>query len=141
MTLGAVAEALTQVFVTGGAGEEALSEGAQVEAGSAGDNGESSAAGDFAQGCASLSAVVAGGERLIGVGDIDEVVRDVGAFFGCGFGGAEIHTAIDGDGIATDDFAVEALGEGEGEGGFAAAGGAKEENGQSMVLISQSSPL
>ena len=43
------------------------------------------------------------------------------ALFRRGFGGAEIHAAIDGDGIATDDFAVEAFGEGEREGGFAAA--------------------
>jgi hypothetical protein len=112
MTLGAVAEALTQVFVTGGAGEEAISQSAEVEAGSAGDDGEFSAAGNFAEGSSGLPAVVAGGEGLVGVGDVDEVMRDAGALFGCGFGAAEIHAAIDGDGIATDDFAVEAFGEG-----------------------------
>jgi hypothetical protein len=124
MALGAVAEALTQVFVTSGAGEEAICKCAEIEAGSTGDDGEFVAVGNFAQGCAGLPAVVAGGEGLVGVGDVDEVMRDAGALFGCGFGGAEVHAAIDGDGIATDDFSVEALGERAGERSFAAPGGA-----------------
>ncbi len=60
-------------------------------------------------------------------------MRDAGALFGRGFGGAEVHAAIDGDGIAADDLAAEALGEGEGERGFAAAGGAEQKHSERVV--------
>ncbi len=136
VALGAAAKALAQVFLASGAGEEAFSERAQVEAGAAGDDGEVAAAGDFAQGGSGEAAVVAGGEGLVGIGDVDEVMRDAGAFFGRGFGGAEVHAAIDGDGVAADDFAVEALGEGEREGGFAAAGGAEKKDGERVAFVS-----
>ena len=114
--------------LAGGAGKESFGEGAEVEAGSAGDDGEAAAGGDLARGRRGQPAVVAGGEGLIGVGNVDEVVRQAGAFVRGGLGGAEVHAAIDGDRVATDDFAGEALGEGEGKGGFAAAGGAEQED-------------
>ena len=66
--------------------------------------------GDLAEGCAGLAGVVAGGEGMVGGGDVDEVVRNEGALFERGLGGAEVHAAIDGYGVATDDFAVELLG-------------------------------
>ena len=113
-----------------GACEQAFGQGAQVEAGSAGDDGQFAAAGNIAQGGAGLAAVFAGGEGLIGIGDVDEVMRNAGALFGAGLGGAEVHAAIDGNGIATDDFAVEPLGEGERERGLAAAGRAEEDDGE-----------
>ena len=70
--------------------------------------------GDLAQGGAGLTGVVAGGEGMVGGGDVDEMVLDLGALGERGLGGAEVHAAVDGYGVATDDFAVELLGEGEG---------------------------
>ena len=37
--------------------------------------------------------------------DVDEVVRQAGAFFGGGLGAAQVHAAVDGDGVAGDDLA------------------------------------
>ena len=118
----------TQVLVPDGACEEAFDQCAKIEAGSAGDDGEFGAGCNVAEDCAGLAAVLARGERLVGVGDIDEVMRELRALFGRGFGGSEIHAAIDGDGIATDDFAMEALGQRQGQRGFAAARGAEEQD-------------
>jgi hypothetical protein len=55
---------------------------------------------------AGAAAVLAGGERLIGIGDVDEVMRHARTFFERGLGGAKVHAAIDGNGVATDDLAV-----------------------------------
>ena len=55
------------------------------------------------------------------------MVRDAGAVGGGGFGGADVEAAIDGDGVAGEDFGVEAFGEVEGEGGFSAGGGADDD--------------
>ena len=96
--------------------------------------------GNFAHGNACEAAVIAGGKRLVGIGDVDEVMRDAGSLFGRGFGSAEIHAAIDGDGIAVDNFSAEALGEGEGERGFAAAGGAEQKHSERVVWIRQGDP-
>ena len=69
------------------------------------------ALGDFAEGSAGLARVVAGGEGMVGGGDVDEVVRSEGALGERGLGGAQVHAAVDGYGVATDDFAAELLGE------------------------------
>ena len=107
-------------------GEEAVDERAQVEAGAAGDDGQVAAFGDAGEGFAGQAAVVAGGAGLVGPGDVDQVVRDEGALFVRGLGGADLHLAIDGDGVAADDLAVELFGETQGERGLAAGGGADE---------------
>ena len=122
------AEAFAVAGVGGGRGEEAVDEGSEVEAGASGDDGEMAALGDAGEGFAGLTAVVAGGAGLVGPDDVDHVVLDEGALFAGGLGGADLHLAVDGDGVATDDLAVEALGEVEGEGGFAAGGGADEDD-------------
>ena len=109
-------------------GEEAVDEGAQVEAGAAGDDGQVAAFGDSGEGFAGLAAVVAGGAGFVGPCDVDHVVLDEGALFVGRLGGADLHLAVDGDGVAADDLAVELLGEAEGEGGFAAGGGADEDD-------------
>ena len=126
---GAAAEAAAEVFTTGRAREEAFGEGAEIEACSAGDDGEFVARGDVAEGGASAARVFSSGEGLVGVDDVDEVMRDAGALFGGGLGGAQVHAAVDSDGVAGDDFALEAFGESEREGGFAGAGRAEEEDG------------
>jgi hypothetical protein len=50
------------------------------------------------------------------------VVLNEGSLFVRWLGGADLHLAIDGDRVATNDFAVELFGESECEGGFAAGG-------------------
>lgn len=133
--LEAAGKAVTELVVARGAGEQAEGESAEVKAGAAGDDGEMAALGDFLQGGAGLAGVVAGGEGVIGCGDVDEVVGNLGALGEGGFGGAEVHAEVDGYGVATDDFALEFAGEGEGEGGFAAAGGPEDQDGQWVVRI------
>jgi hypothetical protein len=49
------------------------------------------------EGSAGLPAVFAGGKRLIGVGDIDQVVGQAGAFLRGGLSCSQVHAAIDGD--------------------------------------------
>jgi len=124
----AALEAGAEIGLAGGAGKEAFGEGAEVEASSARDDGEAAAGDDFRESGTGGTAVCAGGEGLIGVADVDEVVGQAGLLGWSGLGGAEVHAAVDGYRVATDDFAVESLTEGEGEGGFAAAGGPEQED-------------
>ena len=62
-------------------------------------------------------------------------MREALLLFSGGLGGAEIHAAVDGYGVATDDLAVEAFPEGEGERGFAAAGGAEDQDGERVLRM------
>jgi hypothetical protein len=62
------------------------------------------------------------------------MVRDALAFGEGGLGGANLHEAIDGDGIAADDFAVELLGEAQGQGSFSAGGRAGHHEQRILVL-------
>jgi len=133
LTLMAASQAVAKVMLASRTGEEAFGKRSEVEAGSAGDDEEMVALGDFAEGGAGLAGVVAGGEGVVGGGDVDEVMGDEGALGERRLGGAEVHAAVDGYGVATDDFAVELLGEGEGKCGFAAAGGAEDEDGQRVL--------
>ena len=122
------AEAFALAVLFGRRGEEAVDERAQVEAGSSGDDGQVAAFSDAGEGFAGLAAVVAGGAGLVGPGDVDHVVLDEGSLVARGLGGADLHLAIDGDRVATDDLAVELFGEAKGEGGLAAGGGAGEDD-------------
>jgi len=62
-------------------------------------------------------------------------MRDAGAFGGGRLRGAEVHAAVDGHRVATDNFAVEALGEGEREGGLTASGWTEKENGERVAQV------
>jgi len=73
-----------------------------------------------------VAGVVAGGAGLSGVVEVEEMVGDEAALGGRGLGGAELHVAIDGDGVAGEDLGTEALGECERERGLAGGGGAEE---------------
>ena len=125
---GEFAEAFALAGFLGRSGEETVDERAQVEAGASGDDGQVAAFGDAGEGFAGLTAVVACGAGLVGPGDVDHVVLDEGALFAGGLRGADLHLAVDGYGVAADDLAVELFGEAEGEGGFAAGGGADEDD-------------
>ena len=132
---GDLAQAVAEAGLLRWCGEEAVDEGAKVEAGASGDDGEVAALSDAAKGFASLAAVVAGGAGLIGPGDVDHVVLNEGALFVRGLGGADLHLAVDGYGVAADDLAVELLGQPDGEGGFAAGGGAGEDDQRLVFLV------
>ena len=132
--LGALAELFAQRFMARRRGEEAIEQRAQVEACSATDDGQAAALRDLADGLAGEAAVVSGGAGLVGRGDVDEVVRDAGALGQGGLGCADLHAAIDGDGVAGDDFAGESLGEGEGKRGLAAGGGAGDDDERRELL-------
>jgi hypothetical protein len=110
------------------AGKEAFRERAEVEAGPAGYDGQAAASGDGFEGGAGLAAVFARGEWLVGIGHVDQVMGQARPFFIGGLRRAEVHPAIDGDRVATDDLAVELLTQREGQGRFAAACGAEEED-------------
>ena len=56
------------------------------------------------------------------------MVLDESTLFACGLGGADLHLAIDGYGVAADDLAVELLGEAKCQRGFAAGGRADEDD-------------
>jgi len=109
-------------------GEEPVDEGAEVESCSSSDDGEFFSSGDIGEGGAGEAAVVAGGEGLGRIDDVDQVVRDLAAFGWGGFGGADLHLAIDGNGVAADDFSGETVGEIERKCRFAAGGGAEEDD-------------
>jgi hypothetical protein len=126
MAASACAEAVAEAFGALRTGEEAVEEGAQIEAGAAGNDGEVAAGGDVGEGLAGEAAVVAGSAEMVRREDVEEVVGDLAPLLRRGFGGADLHIAIDGDGVAADNLSVEAAGEGEREGRFAAAGWAEQ---------------
>ena len=95
--------------------EEAVQQCAKIETGAARDDREPSAAGDAGEGLAREPAPVSGGEGLVGVDDIKQVVRNQGALVRRRLGGADLHLAIDGYGIAADDLAGELLRQTNGE--------------------------
>ena len=74
------AKAVANFFGALRGGEESVDEGAEVEAGSSGDDGEFFSGGDLGEGGAGEAAVVSGGEGFGGVGDVDEVMRNLAAF-------------------------------------------------------------
>ena len=75
-----------QVFVARRPGEETHCQGAEIEPRAAGDDGQVATSGNFAHGMSCLPGVFAGGEGLVGVGNVDEVMRQRTLLFGRGFG-------------------------------------------------------
>src|SRR6202012_5300093 len=76
----------------------------------------------------SLPAVVACSAGFVGPGDVDHVVLDEGAVLMRGFGCADLHLAVDGNGVATDDLAVELFSDAKCEGRLTTGGGADEDD-------------
>ena len=75
-----------------------------------------------------MAGVVAGGAGVGWVVEVEAVVKDEGALGEGGLGGAELHVAVDGNGVAGEDLAAEALGEGERERGLARGGCAEDDD-------------
>jgi hypothetical protein len=126
--LGAAAEALAEFFRARGGVGEAFEEGAQVESCASGEDRQFRAAAKIVKGEEGAAAVVAGGEDFVGLDEVNEVMRDVLLVARQHFSGADVEVAIDLRGIADEDFAVEALGKFDGEGGFAGGGGAEDDD-------------
>ena len=126
----ALAQPVAQALLARGPGKQPLGQSAKVESCSAGDDGQFSATGDIAQGCARLPAVFARSERLVRIGYVDQVMRQAGTFFFGWLGCAEVHAAIDGDRVATHDFAAEALTQCKRKPRLATAGGTEQQNGE-----------
>ena len=120
------AEARAEGWVGGRCVVETVEQRAEVEAGAAGDDRQAPTGGDGGERLAGVAGPVAGVETLVGIDEVEEVVRDEGAVGGGGLGGADLHAAVHADGVAGEDFAREALGEAEGEVGFAGGGGADD---------------
>jgi len=95
--LGALAELIAQGLELRWCGEETVDERAQVKAGSAADDGQAAAHDDSTDGLAGEAAVIPGGARSIRRKDVDEVMRDAGAFSYRWLGGTDLHATIDGD--------------------------------------------
>ncbi len=123
---GAPAQEFAQGGVLRGRGEESVEQRAGVEAGATGEDGQGVAFGELGENGAGVAGVVAGGAGLGGVVKVEQVVRDEEALRGRRLGGADLHVAVDGDGVAGEDFALEMPRESKRESGFAGGGGAEE---------------
>jgi hypothetical protein len=125
---GKFTQAITLASFLGRRRKQAVDECAQIEACSSGDDGEAASFGDGGEIFARLTAVVAGSAGFVRPRDVDHMVLDQSSLFAGGLGGADLHLAVDGYGVATDDLAVELLGEANGERGFAARSRADEDD-------------
>ena len=132
VALAAALKTRAKAGLTRRAGKKSFSKCAQVEAGSSGHDGQAAASGNGFESSTGLAAVVARGEGLVGVGHVDQVMGQARPFFIGGLRRAEVHPAIDGDRVATDDLACEPLPQREGERRLAAPGGTEEQDGQGI---------
>ena len=69
-----------------------------------------------------LARVFTGSEWLVGLGDVEQMMRNQRALLARRFGGADLKIAIERNGIATDNFARELLRKVDGECGLAGGG-------------------
>ncbi len=85
--------------------------------------GQPAAAVDIGDSGPGQVAVLGQGQHLVGRHHVDEVVAQGGLLRGAGFGGADIHAAIDLARIGRDGLAAQGLPQGHGQGGLAHGGG------------------
>src|SRR5579875_1328940 len=108
-TCGVSAEAVAKSFVAWGSGRQTVEQRAEVQACAAGDDRQAATAANLAESGATGAGVVSGGGRLVRVKQIEAMVRDPRALGEGRLGGADVHTAVHGDGVAGEDFAVALL--------------------------------
>jgi hypothetical protein len=125
-------QALAQFLQALRAGEQAFQQRAQVQTGSAHHDRSAPAPLDVVQHLACAAGVFAGGHIVAGIDGVKQVMRCAGAFCRRWFGAADVEVAIDGDRIAVDDFAGEALGQRQRQRGLAAACRADDGNQQRL---------
>ena len=118
--------------VDGGVGEAvAADDGFDVHAGAAAEDRLVAAGEDVVVDADEVVLEVVDVVFVAGIADVDEVAWDAAGgevVFGEVFAGADVHAAEDLTGVGADDFAADAVSEGDGEGGFAAGGGAEDCN-------------
>ena len=124
----AAAQAFAELLGAGGSVRQAFEKGAEIEAGAGGDDGQALAGTKILEDFEGEAAVIAGGEDLVRLEEVHEVVRDGGLLGRANLGGADIEVAVDLGGIAAEDFSVPAASDFNGEGGFAGGGGAEDDD-------------
>src|SRR3954469_24691992 len=86
------------------------------------------ARGDFGDSSASKLGIIGRGEGFERFSNVEQVVRNAGALFSRRFRGADVKAAINGDGIAIDDLAMEFFGECKGKGSLATRSRAEDDD-------------
>ena len=127
--VGEFGEAGAEGFVLAGAVEEAFDQGFEVEVGAADDDrGPTVGEAGFDKRVDVVQPVV-DGETLVRFDDVDGFVADAVTQRAGGFGGAGVQVPVDLHGVGPDDEAAPTLGQGRGEVGLAARGGAENDGG------------
>jgi hypothetical protein len=131
----ACAQAVAQRLIAYRSFKEAFEQGAQVEAGASGENRKPAAAGYFRDGGTRQARVFAGGEELVRIQDIDQMMRNITALGEGQLGSADIEVAIDLQRVAIDDFSVELLGNEERQIALSGPGGTGDCNQGSLARV------
>jgi hypothetical protein len=124
--LGTRSKSLAKLRGAMGAGKQSFEERTKIETGASDDNGKMSTPGYLGERGTCLTGVFSGREGLAGIDNIDEVMPHAGAIVARRLGGPDFKAAIDGNRIATENFAEKPLREMDGESGFTGCRGAKD---------------
>lgn len=116
-------QSLAQFFVAAGAREQAVHQGTEVKARTTHHQGQVVSVHDLPQHQTGPAGVLAGCERLVGICDINQMMRDAPAVGWREFGRPDVEPAIDLERVAVDDLAIELLGQMEAKLALAGAGG------------------
>src|SRR5579859_2901210 len=128
------------IRITAGSGKKSFEESSQIETSAAHHDRSSIPAGDSREHRTGANRIVAGGEGLGRVSDIDHMVRNAATVFDASLRGSDVESPIDLHRIAVDDFASEALREMQREIGFSRSG-RPEDGDQEMSHRSKASPV
>lgn len=123
---GGGAEALAEIFGALRQVGETFEKSAEIETGADSEDGETIAGAKIGEHCEGAFAVITSSGGFAGFDDVEEVMGDGGAFACRGLGGADVETAIELGGIASQNFTAEFFGEVESESGLAGSGGADD---------------
>jgi hypothetical protein len=103
-----------------------VKKGAEVKTGTAAENRKAAAGGDLGEEGADFGDEVTGGEVVGWGAEIDEMVGDAALLGNRYFGGTDIETGVNLDGIKVDDFAVKTFGERESQRRLPCSGGSSD---------------
>ena len=109
------------------AGKEAFQQSTQVEAGTSDEDWQVLACLDLGQDLAGLAGIFPRSHLLGWIDAVKQMMRNLGAFGRARLGGSNIQPGIHGDRIAVDDLSRQFFGEGDGERGLTACGGAQDD--------------
>jgi hypothetical protein len=108
-------QALAKLVRSLRAGEQAFQQSAQVKPSAANNDGKMPTLHNRRQSRACLAGVFPGTERVSGLGDVDQVMRNASAIFARRLRRTNLEIAIHSNRVATDNLAREFLGEMDGE--------------------------